>query len=191
MSSLLFSNTEAESKNGLRSMRHEEDDGEQQHAEHRAGETLRDVFGDVRHEHDEGRAHQRSRQPADATDHHAEEDRDGKLDGEAVGRDELHHDGAERTGDAGEGGADAERQRLVERQVDAHGGGCDLVVADRHHGASGPASQQFDGENVDHHRDEQREVVEPHVLRHLQAERRVRLGDDEALHAAGPVLEYA
>jgi hypothetical protein len=85
--------------------------------------------------------------------------------------------------------ADAECQCFVQWQVDAHGGRRDLVVADRHHGASGARTQQVDGQDVDHGRDEQREVVQPHVLRHLQAERGVRLGDDEALHAAGPVFE--
>src|SRR5215470_19231827 len=51
-----------------RAMRHEEDHDEQQDAEHGAGETLGDALGDVGHEDDEGGAHERSRQPADAAD---------------------------------------------------------------------------------------------------------------------------
>src|SRR6185437_2996855 len=96
-----------------RAMRHQEDDEKQQHAEDGAGKAFRDSLGDVRHEDDEGRTHDRSRQPADAADHHAEKQRDRQRDGVAVGRDELHGDGAERAGDAGDAGADAERQRLV------------------------------------------------------------------------------
>ena len=84
---------------------------------------------------------------------------------------------------------DAEGQRLVQRDVDAHGGGRDLVVADRHEGAARARAQQVHREDVDRDRDDEREVIQPHVLRHRQAERRIRLGDDEALHAAGPVLE--
>src|SRR5262245_29488023 len=56
-------------------MRHEEDHDEQQDAEHGAGEALGNALGDVRHEDDEGSADERARQPADATDHHAEEQR--------------------------------------------------------------------------------------------------------------------
>ena len=86
-------------------------------------------------------------------------------------------------------GGDAEGQRLVQRDVDAHGGGRDLVVADRHEGAARAGAQQVHREDVDREHDDEREVVQPHVLRHRQAERRIGLGDDEALHAAGPVLE--
>ena len=88
-------------------------------------------------------------------------------------------------------GADAEGQRLVERDVDAHGGRRDLVVADRHHGAARARAQQVDRADIDCDRDRQREVIEPLVLRDRQAERRIGLGDDQALHAAGPVLENA
>ena len=90
---------------------------------------------------------------------------------------------------------DAERQRLVQRDVDAHGGGRDLVVADRHEGAAGARFQQIDREDIDRDRDREREIIQPHVLRHLVAEqrgdRRIRLGHHQALHAAGPVLETA
>src|SRR6476469_8018962 len=54
-------------------VRHQEDDEEQKHAEHGAGKALRDSFRDVRHEDDEGRAHDRAGQPSHAADHHAEE----------------------------------------------------------------------------------------------------------------------
>src|SRR5437868_12449071 len=67
-----------------RAMRHEEDHDEQQNAEHGAGKTLVDALGDVGHEDDEGRTDEGSRQPADAADHHAEEQRDGERDGVAV-----------------------------------------------------------------------------------------------------------
>ena len=40
-----------------------------------------------------------------------------------------------------------------------------------------------------HDGDREREQVEPLVRAQLQAERRVRLDDDDALHAAGPVLD--
>src|ERR1043166_9175343 len=113
-------------------MRHEEDHDEQQDAEHGAGEALGDALGNVRHEDDEGGAHERARQPADAADHHAEKQADGLRDGVAVGRGEVHRDYLERPGNAGDPGTDAECQRLVEGDVDAHGGGGDLVVRDRH-----------------------------------------------------------
>src|SRR3954447_20277405 len=56
-------------------VRHQEDDEEEQHAEHRAGEALGNAFRDVGNEDDERRADQRSGQPADAADHHAEKQR--------------------------------------------------------------------------------------------------------------------
>src|SRR6478609_2572095 len=43
-------------------VRHEENDEEEQHAEHGAGEPLGDALGDVRHEDDEGAADDRARQ---------------------------------------------------------------------------------------------------------------------------------
>src|SRR6185437_5971168 len=54
-------------------VRHEEDDKEEQHAEHGAGQALGDAFGHVRNEDDEGRANKGTGQPADAADDHAEE----------------------------------------------------------------------------------------------------------------------
>ncbi len=73
----------------------------------------------------------------------------------------------------------------------AHRGGRDFVVADRHEGAPRTRSQQIDGEDIDRDRDHQREVIEPHVLRDRQAERRIGLGHHQPLHAAGPLLEEA
>src|SRR5260221_636521 len=125
-------------------VRYQEDDEEQQHAEHGAGKALGNAFGDVRHEDDEGGTDDRTRQPTDAADHHAEEQRDRERDGVAVRRHELHGNGAETAGNAGDSRADAERQRLVERDVDAHRGRRDLVVADRHEGAAGARPQQID-----------------------------------------------
>ena len=86
---------------------------------------------------------------------------------------------------------DAERQRLVQRDVDAHRGRRDLVVADRHEGAARARPQQVDRGDIDPDRDHEREIIQPHVLRHRQAERRIGLGHDQSLHAAGPVLEEA
>src|SRR5215211_2192105 len=74
-------------------VRHQEDDEEQEHAEYRTGEALGNAFRNVGHEDDEGRADQRSGQPADAADHHAEEQRNRQHDGVAVRRHELHGDG--------------------------------------------------------------------------------------------------
>src|SRR6185437_3479352 len=54
-------------------VRHQEDDKEQEDTEHRARQALGDSFRDVRNEDDEGGSHDRSGQPADAADHHAEE----------------------------------------------------------------------------------------------------------------------
>src|SRR5260363_226814 len=84
-----------------RAVRHEEDDEEQQDAEHRAGQALGDALGDVRNEDDEGGADEGAGQPADAADHHAEEQRDGEDDGVAVGRDELHRSEERRVGKEG------------------------------------------------------------------------------------------
>jgi hypothetical protein len=49
-------------------MRHEVNDEEQQHTEHRAGEALGDALGDVRHEDDERASDDRAGQPADAAE---------------------------------------------------------------------------------------------------------------------------
>src|SRR4029453_4253191 len=73
-------------------MRHEEDHDEQQDAEHGAGETLGNALGDVRHEDDEGGTDERARQPADAADHHAQEQGDREVDRVAVGCHERHDD---------------------------------------------------------------------------------------------------
>src|ERR1700753_55023 len=99
-------------------VRHQEDDEEQEHGAHGAGKTLRDAFRDVRNDDDERRAHDRSRQPPHAADDHAEKQRDRERDGVAVRSDELHGDRAQTAGDAGDAGADPERQRLVQRDVD-------------------------------------------------------------------------
>src|SRR3954452_5131163 len=119
-----------------RAVRHEVDDGDQEYAEYGAGEALGDALRHVRHEDDESCADERAGQPADATDDHAEEQRDRQRDRVAVGRDELHGDSAKRAGNAGDAGGHAEGQRLVQCDVDAHRGGSDLVVADRHEGTA-------------------------------------------------------
>src|SRR4051794_34279615 len=56
-----------------RSVRQQEDHGDDEYAEHGAGKPFRHALGEVRHQHDEGCAKDRSGQPADAADHHAEE----------------------------------------------------------------------------------------------------------------------
>src|SRR6185312_115698 len=181
-------------------MRNQEDDKEEQYAEHGAGKTLGDAFRDVRHEDDEGRSDKRAGQPADTADDHAEKQGDRERDGITVGRHELHGDSPEAARNPGDPGADTEGERLVQRDVDPHGGGSDLVVADRHHGTAGAGTEQVDRPQIDRDRDYEGEVVEPHVLGHLEVDRaqrayhefrRIRLGDDETLHAAGPVLEIA
>src|SRR5438128_1765972 len=73
-------------------VRHQEDDYEQQDTEYGAGEALGNPLRDVRHEDDEGASDDRARQPADAADHHAEEQRDRQQNGVAVGGHELHGD---------------------------------------------------------------------------------------------------
>src|SRR5882757_5179274 len=75
-----------------RAVRHEEDDKEQQDAEHGAGEALGNSLRNVRHEDDEGTSDDRARQPADAADDHAEEQRDRERDGVTAGPHELHRD---------------------------------------------------------------------------------------------------
>src|SRR4029450_11508512 len=60
-----------------RSVRQQEDYGKDEHAEHGVRETLGDLLGDVRNEHDECRSGERAGQPADASDHHAEEQGNG------------------------------------------------------------------------------------------------------------------
>src|SRR5271169_2778037 len=130
-------------------VRHQEDDEKQNDAEHGAGETLGDSLRDVRNEDDKSGTDDRARQPSHAADDHAEKQRDRKRDGVGVRRDELHGDRAKAAGHAGDAGADAEGQRLVERNVDAHRGGRDLVVADRHEGAPGTRLQKIDGKDID------------------------------------------
>ncbi len=112
-----------------------------------------------------------------------------RTDREAVGRDELHRDRAERAGDAGVHGADAEGERLVARRVDAHRRGGDRMVADRDQRPADAPAQQVPAEDEHDDGDREREQVEPLVGAELQAERCVGLDDDDALHAAGPVLD--
>ena len=99
-------------------------------------------------------------------------------------------DRAERAGDAGVERADAEGQRLVERDVDAH------RTAPRSDCRGSRSSRARCGCRRDWRRrrymtssDHEREEIEPLVGIERQAERRIRLDDDDALHAAGPVLE--
>jgi hypothetical protein len=89
-----------------------------------------DAFGDVRHVKDEQPADETARDRADAADHQTDEERYRQEEAEAVGRDELDDNRAERASDAGIERADAEGQRLVKRGVDAHRRGSDRVVAD-------------------------------------------------------------
>ena len=94
---------------------------------------------------------------------------------EAVGRDELHRDRAERAGDAGIERADAEGQRLVERGVDAHRRaaiGLSRIAMMR---AAAAAAHQIGGAEIHHQRTARVKIVEPLVGVDRQAERRVGL----------------
>src|ERR1700688_2116946 len=95
--------------------RHRVDTGDEDNAIDRRRRGLRYLIGDVGHELDEDGAEQRARDRRDAADVDADEEADGQEDIVAVRRDELRQQSAERAGDAGEQGGDAESERFVER----------------------------------------------------------------------------
>src|SRR5216684_2496264 len=63
------------------------------------------------------------------------------------------------------------------------------MVADRHHGATGAAAQQVPADDEQWGSPYETEEIEPLVAVERQPSRRVRLADDDALHAAGPRLQ--
>src|ERR1044072_5301635 len=111
--------------------RHHEDDQQQNHPVDRAGEALREMLGDVRHEQHEEAADDRPGDRRDAAHDEADEQRDREREGETVGRHERDRNGAERAGDAGIECAHPEGQRLVEGYVDAHRARRHRLIADR------------------------------------------------------------
>src|SRR3989454_1067588 len=91
--------------------------------------------------------------------------------------------------DAGEHGRYSECKRLVERVVDPHRLGRDVLVADRNQGAPDAATQQVPAEQKHEQRHPQSEEVQPPVRLQRNSERGFGFRDDDALHAAGPLLE--
>ena len=84
-----------------------------------------------RQQHHEGGAHQRAHDRAEpADDDHGEED-DRAVDAEALVGDDLVVMRIERAADAGEERGEAERQRAVFGEVDAHDLGRQIVIAHR------------------------------------------------------------
>ncbi len=118
-----------------------------------------------------------------------DEQRDREEEIVTVGRDELHHDGAERPGHAAVKGADAEGRGLDDRAVDAHRLGGDRLVADRDHGAADASAQQIVRDQEQHQHDRVDEKIEPLILVDRQTERHVGLVQHDAGKAAGPLLE--
>ena len=111
------------------------------------------------------------------------------MNREAVRRNELHHDGAERAGHARIERAHAERQRFVDRAVDAHRSCGDRIIADRHHGPPGLAVDQVRREPKHEHGHEQREKIQPLIIAQREPKRCGRLDDDEPLDTSRPSLE--
>src|SRR5216684_3485414 len=144
--------------------RHHIHEADQKNAVDRPGCRLRDLVRDVGDELDEERAVERPRDRGEPTDHDTDQEADRQEDVEAVGCDELHGDGAKRTGNAGEQGADPEGQRFIKRRVDPHRLGGDGIVPDRHDGASYPPAQQVPGEDEHSDRNRQAEEIEPLIL---------------------------
>src|SRR5437588_1385140 len=168
---------------------HQVHETDHEHAEDRPRRGLRDLVGDVRDELDEQRAVESPADRGEAAHHDADEKHDRKEHAEAVGGDELHGERAEGARDAGEHGRYAERERLVERVVDAHRLGRDVLIADRDQGAPDAAAQQVPAEHKHDERHPQSEEVQPPVRLQRNSERGFGFGDDDALHAAGPLLE--
>src|SRR5262249_7759928 len=96
-----------------------------EHDEHdavdRPRRRLGDLVGDVGDELYEYCAENGPFDGGEPADHDSHEERDGEEGGETVGRHELDGDGAKRAAHARVHRAHAERERLVERDVDAHG----------------------------------------------------------------------
>ena len=115
--------------------------------------------------------------------------RDREEDVERIGGHELDGDRAERAGDAGVQGRDAEGQRLHHRSIDAHRLRGNGLIPDRDHRPADPAAQQVPAENEEDNDPEQREEVEPLILVQSAPCGRVGLDDDDAHRAAGPLGE--
>src|SRR5882762_4974762 len=168
---------------------HQVHETDHEHSEDRPGGGLRDLVGDVRDELDEQGAVDSPADRGEAPHHDADQEDDGQKDVEAVGRHVLHRDRAQGPRDAGVHGRYAECKRLVERVVDAHRLGGYVLVADRDQGAPDAAAQQVPAEQKHEQRHSQSEEVQPPVRVQRNSERGFGFRDDDALHAAGPVLE--
>ena len=139
-------------------------------------------------------AEERAGDRGQAADHQAHQQEDRQRDREAVGRDEGDHHRTERAGHAGERRRHAEGERLEHRQVDAHRGGRDRMVANGDQRAPDAAAQQVPRQHEHHDGHRQREEVEPAVgverlIEEAERERRLGLDQHDALHAAGVVLQ--
>src|SRR2546428_2479391 len=168
---------------------HQVHETDHEHAENRPGGGLRDLVGDVRDELDEQRAVESAADRGEAAHHDADEKDDRKEHAEAVGGDELHGERPKGARDAGEHGRYSECKRLVERVVDAHRLGGDVLVADRNQVAADAATQQVPAEHKHEQRHRQGEEVQPPVRLQRNSERGFGFREDDALHAAGPLLE--
>ena len=127
-----------------------------------------DVRGPLGHEHDEERAEDGPQDRGGAADDQRGEELDGAADRELLrGRrgssTAVLHD-EQRTAEAGEHGADPERQDLVAGEVDAEHLGGDLAVPDGDEGTADPAADQVADEHEDDDREGEEHVVDPLVL---------------------------
>src|SRR6266850_2381915 len=125
------------------------------------------------------------------TDHEHAEDRPRGGLRDLVGdvRDELDEESAvESPADRGEAAHhDADEKHDRKEHAEAVGG--DELVADRDQGAPDAAAQQVPAEQKHQQRHPQSEEVQPPVRLQRNSERGFGFRDDDALHAAGPLLE--
>ena len=140
-----------------------------------------------RQQHHEGGAHQRAHDRAGAADDDHREKQDRALDAKAfIGDDELVMR-IERAGDAGEECRQAERQRAVFGEVDAHDLGGEIMVADRDQRAAVARAHQIGHQEIADDEIGQHDVEILLVAAERVAEDRERLGAGRHRAAGEPV----
>lgn len=115
----------------------------------------------VRDEDERQRPGDGAPQSGHAADHEGDDEEDGEVEAElGVGRlRRLDHE--QRTGHAGDGGAQAEGEGLDDRQVHARRGGAGLVVALGDDGPADAALDQVPDEDEAHRADDEDDEVVP------------------------------
>src|SRR6185312_6299703 len=167
----------------------------EQYTVYRLRRRLGDVLGDVWNELEEEGPKKGAGNGRQTAHHQPNQQEDGKLNRETVGRYVGHCDRTQGAGHAGAGRRYAKGERLEQGQIDTHGGGGNGMVAHGHQRTPNTSPQQIPGQQKHDCGHRQAEEIQPAVRieRHakkLHLQGRLGLVQDNALNAAGESLDH-